>query len=330
MRIAVIGGVNSTAILIKKLYEHNFEFTKIWAYKPKKQSNVSGWEDLSILAKEFDYKYQQFSQVKEISGDLKIFKPDYIFVVGLSQIIPDYILEIPKYGCIGFHPTSLPKGRGRAPIAWLVLEESDGAATFFWLKSGVDDGAIIEQVNFSFTEGDNAAIITKKCLEAEKIALDKLLKKIKNLEIKSFEQDIKEATWFGKRTPEDGLINWSESAFYIDKLVRATTEPHPGAFTFHEKEKIYIWETKKILLPIKGVIGRILDVENDMSFKVQTGNGLIEIQKWSANIWRPKVGMKLGYYSEIEIYKLNAEIVKLKSILNKIESKLSNLEENKS
>ena len=327
MKIAVIGGVNSTSILIEKLYEYNFTNTKIWAYEPKNQLNVSGWEDLTILAKNFDYEYQKFSKVKEISGDLDNFKPDYIFAVGLSQLIPNSILEIPKKGCIGFHPTALPKGRGRAPLAWLILEESDGAATFFWLKSGIDNGAIIEQVKFSFNENDNAKTITQKCLEAEKTALDNLLKKIKNSAIISFEQDNKKATWFGKRTPEDGLINWNESAIYIDKLVRASTEPHPGAFTFYEKEKIYIWETSIKFVPIKGVIGRILDIGGDTSFKVQTGDGLIEVEKWSSNTWRPKVGMKLSYSNEIEINKLYKEIEKLKSIINEMEHKVSKLED---
>ena len=59
MKIAVIGGVNSTSILIEKLYEYNFATTKIWAYEPKNQLNVSGWEDLTILAKNFNYEYQK-------------------------------------------------------------------------------------------------------------------------------------------------------------------------------------------------------------------------------------------------------------------------------
>ena len=327
MKIAVVGGVNSTSILIKKLYEHNFQNTKIWAYEPNNKLNVSGWEDLTILAKKFDYEYQKFSKVKEITVDLKKFKPDYIFVVGLSQLVPNSILEIPQNGCIGFHPTALPKGRGRAPLAWLILEESDGAATFFWLKSGIDNGAIIEQVKFSFTKKDNATTITQKCLDAEKIALDNMLKKIRNSEIISFEQDNKKATWFGKRSPEDGIINWNESAIYIDKLVRASTVPHPGAFTFHEKEKIYIWKTNIKFIPIKGVIGRILDLDSDKSFKVQTGDGIIEVEKWSSSIWQPKVGMKLGYSNEIEINKIHKEIDNLKSIINEMEFKISKLED---
>ena len=130
-----------------------------------------------------------------------------------------------------------------------------------------------------------------------------------------------------EKNPEDGLINWNESAIYIDKLVRASTEPHPGAFTFYEKEKIYIWETSIKFVPIKGVIGRILDIGGDTSFKVQTGDGLIEVEKWSSNTWRPKVGMKLSYSNEIEINKLYKEIEKLKSIINEMEHKVSKLED---
>jgi len=328
MRIAVIGGVNSTSVLIEKLYEYKFKNLKIYAYKPKNQLNVSGWEDQTILAEKFNYKYQQFSNVKECQNDLNEYKPDYIFVVGLSQLIPNSILEIPKKGCIGFHPTALPKGRGRAPIAWLILEENNGAATFFWLKSGVDNGAIIEQIRFFVNKNDNATTITKKCLEAEKKALDLLLKKIKNSSIQSIDQDETKASWFGKRSPDDGLINWSENSIYIEKLVRASTEPHPGAFTFFDREKIYIWEVQKTVIPIKGVVGRILDLGSDLSFKVQTGDGLIDVKKWSSNTWKPKVGMKLGYSNEIEINKLNNEIIELKSLIKKMDCRISFLEEN--
>ena len=327
MKIAVIGGVTSTSILLEKLFEHKFRAIKVWAYKPKKVSNVSGWEDLTIKAKEFGFENTKFSKIVECEDSLNEYKPDYIFVVGLSQIIPESILKIPKNRCIGFHPTALPKGRGRAPLAWLIIEEEEGAATFFLLGSGLDDGSIIEQIIFKVSNNDNANSITKKMIEAEKVALDLLLVKIKNSKLKGTKQNLKKATWFGKRIPEDGLINWSKSAYQIDKLIRASTFPHPGSFTFYEQKIIKIWEAFKISDPIKGVTGRILDVNSKTSaFKIQTGDGLLEITKWSANEWYPKVGMSLGYIQQLEINKLQKECIELRMLIKNMENKISNLE----
>ena len=328
MKIAVIGGVESTSVLIDKLHEHEFEEVKIWAYKPKKLSNVSGWKDLSLLAKEYKFKYSFFSKVDICETDIKNFMPDYIFVVGLSQIIPENILKIARYGCIGFHPTALPKGRGRAPIAWLILErEKIGASTFFFMENDVDNGSIIEQVKFNVDDDDDAASVVKKLLEAQKLALDNLLSKIQSHnEIISIKQDVKLATWFGKRNPDDGLINWHESASSIEKLIRASSSPHPGAFTFFEHETIKIWEAKKVDAAIKGVIGRVLEVNKLGSFIVQTGDGLIEVLKWSHKKWFPKVGMSLGYTSQIEINNIYKEFLVLKNRILKIEKKITELD----
>ena len=327
MKIAVIGGVNSTFVLINKLNEHKFKDVKIWSYIPKNLTNVSSWRDLNHVSKKYSYPFLIFTKVQECFVSLKEYRPDYLFVVGLSQIIPREILEISKYGSIGFHPTALPQGRGRAPIAWLVMEEVKGAATFFFLESGIDSGPIIEQVKFTVTSNDDAESVTDKMLDAEKQALDSLLPEIKKFKIKSIKQDFQSASWFGKRSFEDGLIDWNEDAIKIDKLIRASTYPHPGAFTFYGQEKLKILKVEKTNAPIKGVIGRILDVDKkSTSFIVQTGDGLIKVKKWDLIKWVPKIGMRLGYNPQLEINKLYKENVQLRSYLKELEIKISSIE----
>ena len=327
MKIAVIGGVVSTAILIDKLNQHKFKDVKIWSYKPKNLTNVSCWRDLNHVSKNYSYPFVNFTKVQECFESLKEYQPDYLFVVGLSQIIPRDILEISKYGSIGFHPTALPKGRGRAPVAWLVMEEEKGAATFFFLESGIDSGPIIKQVKFTVTSNDDAESVTHKMLHAEKQALDSLLPELKKYQIKSIKQDLESASWFGKRTPEDGLIDWNEGAIKIDKLVRASTYPHPGAFTFYGQEKLIILKVEKTYAPIKGVTGRIVDVNNKSnSFIVQTGDGLLKVKKWDLIEWIPKIGMRLGYNPQVEINKLHKENLELRLYLKELEIKISSLE----
>ena len=94
----------------------------------------------------------------------------------------------------------------------------DTQIQFFFLESGIDSGPIIEQIKFSVTDNDDAESVTDKMLEAEKQALDSLLPVIKKYKIKSKKQDFESASWFWKRSPEDGLIDWSEDATKIDKL----------------------------------------------------------------------------------------------------------------
>lgn len=66
----------------------------------------------------------------DIKEQIRKSSVDILFVVGLSQLIDEDIIRMPRFGCVGFHPTKLPKGRGRAPMAWLILDRGEGAATF--------------------------------------------------------------------------------------------------------------------------------------------------------------------------------------------------------
>ncbi len=324
MKIAVMGGVISTSILIEKLNEHKFSQVKVWAYRPINLSNISGWVDLELIAQKFNFETMTFYRLSECEESIASYEPDLLFVVGLSLIIPDKLINLPKIGSIGFHPTALPEGRGRAPISWLVLKNIPGAATFFFLRSGVDDGPIIVQKSFNVTDIDDANSVYNKLVNAEKIALDHLLTELKLNKLDSRVQDETKATSWGKRLPEDGWINWDRPASEIHKLVRASSHPHPGAYTHQSDCLVKIWCANISNAPMTGVIGRILSVSSESkSFIVQCRDGLIEITKWSALNWEPKVGMLFGYYYENEICRLRSEINILKKDIEKIKMLIS-------
>ncbi len=324
MRVGVIGGVSSTQILIEKLAEHRFKSVHVWGYQPLKTENVSGWCDLEVVSNENGFKHSSFVKVVDCLHEIQLYNPDVLFVVGLSQIVPSSILEIPRMGALGFHPTNLPKGRGRAPIAWLILNETRGAATFFALREGVDDGPIVAQEFFDVLPDDDACNIEEKILIAERFALDDLLSDLnKNRQFSMIEQDHSSASWYGRRTPADGWINWGNSAHEIEKLIRATTAPHPGAFTYSEDITVKVWKARVINEPYLGVIGRILRVEDDC-FVVQTGVGLLEISEWSSTVdWSPRVGILLGYYVESEVYHLRSLCSRLQARVGELEKLIS-------
>lgn len=324
MKIGVIGGVSSTQILLGKLADYGFEDVHVWGYQPLKTENVSGWCDLEVVANAKGYKHSYFVKVVDCEPEIKRYNPDVLFVVGLSQIVPASIIKIAKLVSMGFHPTSLPKGRGRAAIAWLILNESKGAATFFSLREGVDDGPIVAQEFFDVLPDDDARDVEEKILIAEGFALDSLLPVLKKKgQLAMTEQDHSLASWYGRRTPEDGLISWASSADEIEKLIRASTAPHPGAFTYSDTSIIKIWKARVINAAYLGVIGRILRVEED-SFVVQTGDGLLQISEWSSSDnWSPRVGILLGYYVEAEIYHLRTLCTNLQARVCELERLIS-------
>lgn len=317
MKVAVIGGVRSTELLVSKLAAHSFDQVHVWGYSPLLPDRVSGWVDLSRVADVHGYGSSRFEKVADCEAELRDFGPDVLFAVGLSQIVPVRLLQLPPLGGVGFHPTALPRGRGRAAIAWMVRNVEDGAATFFGLREGVDDGPIYAQVGFSVTTTDDASSVEAKMLDAEAVALDNWLPRLRKGEWEAREQDHAQATWYGLRTPADGRVDWRMPSEEVLRLVRSSTRPHPGAFTQAGDQVLRIWRACADETPFEGVVGRILDVYPGGDFLVQTGRGLVRVTEWSADgDWHPRAGVRLGLDTEAEVTELRARCNELEARIN--------------
>jgi methionyl-tRNA formyltransferase len=146
-RIALAGSVNSSKKILEKLIEHNMNVVQTLGLDPKVSKNVSGYQDLMPIAEKANIPFSYFEKLNDegIVDLLKSKDVDLLFVVGLSQIVKDPLLSVPKFGCIGYHPTKLPEGRGRGAIAWIILGKAEPAASFFAMDEGMDSGALLAQ-----------------------------------------------------------------------------------------------------------------------------------------------------------------------------------------
>ncbi|MCF2857401.1 hypothetical protein L1286_07965 [Pseudoalteromonas sp. SMS1] len=314
MRVALIGGVSSSLVTLEKLVQHELEISHVFGFSPDNTELVSGYQNLAPICESKSIAFTPFKKINDHISDIEALEVDFLFVVGISQLVDKRIIDSPKVGAIGFHPTKLPRGRGRAPIAWLVKEVQDGAATFFLLEEEADAGAIVAQQDFSVEAHDTAASVESKTLDAMHIALDNMLPSLKAGEWHPVAQNEAYATEFGARRPEDGLIEWHNSASDIDRLVKASSAPHPGAFTFYQNQKVEVLESRpEHTLKIKGVVGRVLKA-CDNELLVQTGNGLIWVVI-STHASAIRVGQKLGYDVELELYQLKQEMLELKKCM---------------
>lgn len=312
LNVVVIGAVESTSRIIVNLKKHDIYVAGILGHEPKNKNSVSGWVDLCELSRQLNINYLGFQKINEeqyISWVANI-KPDLIFAVGFSQMLSKEWFSVSKMGIIGFHPTLLPKGRGRAPLAWLILKEKFGAASFFLMEEDADSGPVFVQNVFTIDDLDDAASVSQKILISIDEALNSWLPDLKKGIWNPIVQNEAEATFYGKRDAIDSLINWKADAIDIDRLIKASSHPHPGAYTFFENQKIYIWKSEiEQEIKITGVVGRILLVKNGTNFLMQTGNGLLWISEFSsAGEFHPKVGKRLGYVVEEEIFYLKNRI----------------------
>ena len=325
MRFVVAGSVSSSKVTLDALVRHGTGVAGVLALDAAFSSNVSGYVDLAVAARAYGIPYVAFRHVNspEVLAALRCWKPDYLFVVGLSQLVSEEVMEWASEFCIGFHPTLLPNGRGRAPLAWLILERGPAAATLFRMTAEADAGPILAQVPYDVRDTDCAADVLARMEGALALALDDAIPKLVTGDFSLREQLDRNASWYGRRTPGDGCIRWNNTAEEICALVRATSRPHPGAYTFHHDVKVTIWRASvEQSLRVKGVVGRVVMTEQDQVV-VQTGRGLLRIEEYRIDEAgaHPRtdltVGSLLGYSTENELFDLRRRVAVLEELVRK-------------
>lgn len=262
-RVAIAGSVNSSLQTLRKLYEHKLNVVHVFGLHPEVASKVSGYQDLKKEGEELGYESSYFKNINDIEvvDRLKPLRIDLLFVVGLSQLVREPLISLAKAGNVGFHPTRLPKGRGRGALAWITLGKAPGAASFFLLDEGMDSGPILGQKDFDVAEEDYAQDVLEKIKNTIDEVLDLILPKLKEGKLVAEEQNHDEATYLGVRRPKDGRINWNCSAKEVRSIIRATSHPLPGAFTIYDSVEVKVFRAE--LKPhYTGIPGRIIDMEN--------------------------------------------------------------------
>lgn len=318
--IVLAGGVFSTRVTLERLLAHGAPVAGVLGLTPPDVTRVSGYARLDDLCSDAGVPFVGFEKINDaaVVDQVRAWRPDLLFVVGLSQLVDEPLMAIPTRATVGFHPTALPRGRGRAPIAWLVLDADEGAATFFVIDSGVDAGPILAQERFEIGPGDDASNIADRIAEAARVALDRWLPALLSGEWNPTPQDAAVATWYGRRTPIDGLIDWGDTASDVHRLVRAATHPHPGAFTHRGDRRIRVWRATPAERRITGVVGRVVDVDEGRPV-VQCGEGHLRLDDVTADDGQPvelRVGWSLGYRLEHELYRLRDRVNALEARLD--------------
>ncbi|MFA5076547.1 MAG: methionyl-tRNA formyltransferase [Patescibacteria group bacterium] len=206
-------------------------------------------------------------------------EPDLLVVVAYGQIIPQTILDIPKYGCLNIHPSLLPKYRGASPVAAAILNgDQETGVTIIKLDDKIDHGSIVSQSVFTILEDDNTESLENSlaCEGAELLA--KVLPDYLADKIIAQPQDDSLATYTKILTKNDGQIDWQKTPLEIDCQIRALY-PWPGTWTTHHGKNIKIIrahiEAQKLKIDLMQPAGKL-----PMSYKeFVNGYGQLESDK---------------------------------------------------
>jgi methionyl-tRNA formyltransferase len=211
-----------------------------------------------------------------VIGMLKKLNPDVIFSFYYRKLIPAEILRIPKIGAFNLHGSLLPKFRGRCPVNWVLIEgEAKTGLTLHVMEEKADSGDIIAQRAIDIEFHDTAHSLFLKMVEEARILMGETLPALAEGTFKRIPQ-AGPSSYFGGRKPEDGLIDWVKDARAIYNLVRATTHPYPGAFTYVGGRKLFIWGALPEERVVTGPPGRMVSPD---PWTVATGCGALRLTR---------------------------------------------------
>ena len=207
-------------------------------------------------------------------------RPDLILSAYYRKMISTRILGLAPLGAFNMHGSLLPKYRGRAPVNWAVLNgEPRIGMTLHRMVREPDAGAIVDQEGVDIGPRDTAEEAFRKVLPCARRVLARQIDALLSGTARETPQDDSQATYFGGRTPEDGRIDWTQSARRIFNLVRAVTDPYPGAFTDVGPARRMVWWAEPESPAARGRRGRQGEILSVSPLVVATGDGALELTR---------------------------------------------------
>jgi methionyl-tRNA formyltransferase len=203
------------------------------------------------------------------------FDPAVIYSFYYRNLLPDAVLQLAPRGAYNLHGSLLPKYRGRVPVNWMIINgETEGGVTLHHMVARADAGDIVAQRAVPITDADTALTLYRKVVPAGAALIRQFHPLIVAGAAPRRAQDLSTGSYYGRRRPEDGRIDWNWSARRIFNLVRAVTHPYPGAFCHCAGSKLFIWETRVVSdSENRGASGAIVSSDSDGGVEVATGAG---------------------------------------------------------
>lgn len=207
-------------------------------------------------------------------------EPDLLFSFYFREILAPPLLAIPRRGAFNLHGSLLPRYRGRCPVNWVLINgEHETGVTLHHMEERVDRGDIVGQRAVEIADDDSALTLNRKLGDAARQLLREVYPLLVAGTAPRVPQDHTRATYFGGRRPEDGRLEWSQSARQLYNLVRAVTQPYPGAFTTCRNQRLLVWWARPLEQAVAaGVPGEVLEVRPGHGVVVATGRDALLLE----------------------------------------------------
>ncbi len=277
MNVMFMGTPEFACTSLRMLVDEGFNVTSVVTTedKPRGRGHKMTHPDVYLTAEELSINniYQPVNLKRENFEDiLKKENPDVIAVVAYGKLLPEYVINYPKYGCINVHGSLLPKYRGAAPMQWCLIDgEKETGVTTMYMDTGLDTGDMLLKSTLPLSLDDNFGTVHDKLSVMGAKLLVETLRGIYDGTVKRVPQGETTTHYAAMITKEMCSINWKDDALSICNLIRGLT-PFPKASCTLGDKLLKITKAYPLDKTVDNTVGRVVSVNKD-SFDVCCGNG---------------------------------------------------------
>lgn len=282
MRIVYMGTPDFAVYALESIISAGHEVSAVITQPDKPQGRSKALVPTPVKKKalEHDIPVYQPEKVREEEtvNMLKNINPDAIVVAAYGQILPESILNIPKYGCINIHASLLPKYRGAAPIEWSIIdgEEKTGVTTMY-MEKGLDTGDMIEKTEIVIEKDDTGETLHDKLALAGAELILTTLDALEEGTATRTKQDDSKSCYASMLNKDMGNIDFTKSATEIERLIRGLI-PWPCAYTKIDGKTVKLYKAEVKAIDSKDYMpGEIIEVTKK-TFTIACGEDALIIR----------------------------------------------------
>ncbi|HET9712050.1 MAG TPA: methionyl-tRNA formyltransferase [Pyrinomonadaceae bacterium] len=272
-RIVFMGTPHAAVPTLRQCVQDGHEVVAVWTQpdKPSGRGNKLTISPVKEFALSHGLNVFQPARIKndEAKQLFASHDADVGVVVAYGKILPDEFLRAPRRGCINVHFSLLPLYRGAAPANWAIVNgETETGVTTMFIEPTLDTGPILLQHKTKIGERETAPELMERLAEIGASLLGETLSRLDHLTPRP--QHDRDATFAPILKKEDGLINWSHSAFTIERRIRGF-QPWPNAYTTFNSKSLILWEAQPSMSVTSGIANGELIVAQRDELVVQCG-----------------------------------------------------------
>ncbi|WP_173471969.1 methionyl-tRNA formyltransferase [Eubacterium ruminantium] len=280
IKVVYMGTPEFAVNALRRIHEEGYDIIGCFTQPDKQKGRSSKLiaPPVKVCAEEFGIPVFQPEKIREEEyvEELRSLNPDVIVVAAFGQILPESILNIPKYGCINIHASLLPKYRGAAPIEWAVIDgEKETGVTTMYMEKGLDTGDMIEKAVTEIGADETAEELRSRLADMGAELIISTLKNVISGNCSREKQDDSKSNYAVMLKKEMGKVDWNDPADKIERLIRGL-QPWPVVYaTLNDKNlKIYAASVEG---DRDGEPGEIVEVTKK-NFVVKCGSGSLRIK----------------------------------------------------